>query len=120
MDPLTLYLGLWSLHAQPAENEVHNLIGIQYERLFVGHFENSLGKESWAVGLELVQLEMSDNWRVRWMAGFVSGYTNEESQASHDVRPFFGLGVEYDLSETRSVELGLRMEAIGLSFAQRF
>lgn len=117
---LALYLGLWSWHAQPAENETHNLVGVQCEALFVGHLKNSLGKESWVVGVELLRHEISDDWVLKFGAGFRSGYENPEMQHSNDVQPFFGGGFEYDLSEHMAVDFTFALSAATVGFKFTF
>lgn len=113
---LALYLGAWSHHfSNDAPNEQHNLVGIQVERVLVARYENSYGKESWAVGLRVLDTELSDRWSLHFAAGFVNGYEDGEKAVSTGTRPFIAPSLRYHVTENVKVELGVDFHAVGVS-----
>lgn len=120
MDPITLYFGMWSIHAQAAENQTHNLIGIQIEQLFVGHFRNSLDKDSWIVGVEFFERDVSDTISIRVAGGFMSGYENEEQIKSNDIVPYFMPGLKWQFSEKLAAEFNFGGNVASIGFSTTF
>lgn len=93
-----LFVGAWSEHLISGEdlNEQHDLAAIEYGGWFAGRFENSYGRESYAVAKSF---EWSGaNLRAGVYVGAVRGYTrcwgNDDSNT--DVCPLAVPYVTYD------------------------
>lgn len=77
----SLQVGGWSKHfisnkyGEGSWNETHHAIGLQCNEWSVTSFTNSHGKESYAVGYELVLTQRS-NWRGSLYAGGWTGYSD--------------------------------------------
>lgn len=112
-------IGLWSYHfdrAWPA-NETHNLVGIQYEKAYIAHYENSYNRDSVIVA----RISDADCWKavcVDWMAGIVTGY---ESRTRMKATPFILPRLKLEIVQSVNVyALVIPGEVAAAGFEVRF
>lgn len=112
-------IGLWSYHFDRSReaNETHNLVGLQYEKAYVAHYENSYNRDSVIVA----RISEPDCWKlfcIDWMAGGVTGYEQRtEMKLTPFILPRFKLETVEDVNIYSLVIPG---EVVAAGFEVRF
>lgn len=115
---LCLLLGQFSYHFNRDYdyNESHNLIGIEYNRYFIAHFENSYGHDSVVVGYRFVRPYRSIELGLK--LGAVHGYKDRFSWWNNEeVAPFILLDATISLSKRVAVEFNIAPASGGFASA---
>lgn len=112
-------LGQWSWHPDGADNDVHDLIALEYRGWMIGRMVNSYDRTSVMVGYHL-QRPVTDWLKVGLRLGAATGYqeswlsfTGEGIQPSALLSAFLhwkGVGVEVNTLPPVFVSIGFRWE----------
>lgn len=98
-----VYLGGWSIHAPSSTNDyngTHNLIAVEYQKIFAGTMVNSYNNRSFMVGYDFDLSDQMENEYIGFgiITGGITGYSKENTPLSNlsvgDVSPLLALYVD--------------------------